>query len=89
MSGGEGADEFRKTAAGVTPYIIVYKTGDSGKLEYVTYYGTGKADETPTHYDGQDMMDYFIHQKPGFEMPEHLMLSYQKLQEKYEASKTK
>jgi len=83
MSGGKGADEFRKTAAGVTPYIILYKTSDNGQLEFVTYYGTGKADETPTHLDGQAMMDYYIYKKPGFELPEHLKEFHRKLQEKY------
>ena len=85
MSGGGDADEFRKSAAGVTPYIILYKTGGAGELEYVTYYGTGKAEATPTHFDGQDMIDYHIHGKPGFELPEHLTAFHQDLQEKYRA----
>ena len=83
MSGGKGADEFRKTAAGVTPYIILYRSTERGELEYVTYYGTGKAENTPTHFDGQHMIDYYLRKKEGFELPQHLKEFHENLLKLY------
>jgi hypothetical protein len=46
--GGGNADNFRKTAAGVTPFIIVYTADERGVLKYREYISTGKAENTPS-----------------------------------------
>ena len=46
--GGGDADEFRKNAAGVTPFIIVYSADENGKLVYREYIATGKDELTPS-----------------------------------------
>ncbi|MCX7016029.1 MAG: hypothetical protein NTW86_26315 [Candidatus Sumerlaeota bacterium] len=45
--GGGNADEFRKNAAGVTPFTIVYAPDANGVLKFAEYYGTGKSDASP------------------------------------------
>ncbi len=45
--GGGNADEFRKNAAGVTPFTIIYAPNGEGKLAYKEYYGTEKAEACP------------------------------------------
>jgi hypothetical protein len=45
--GGGDANNFRKTAAGVTPFIIVYTADERGVLKYREYISTGKAENTP------------------------------------------
>lgn len=47
--GGGNADEFRKNAAGVTPFTIIYTPNGTGKLEYREYYGTEKAEACPEY----------------------------------------
>ncbi|MFH1490190.1 MAG: hypothetical protein ABII06_14900, partial [Pseudomonadota bacterium] len=44
--GGGDADEFRKNAAGVTPFIIIYTADEKGILKYREYVSTGKAENT-------------------------------------------
>ena len=46
--GGGDANNFRKTAAGVTPFIIVYTADERGVLKYREYISTGKAENTPS-----------------------------------------
>ena len=46
--GGGDADEFRKNAAGVTPFIIVYSADENGKLVYREYIATGKDEISPS-----------------------------------------
>ena len=46
MSGGD-VDNFRKTAAGVTPFVIIYKADDKGVLAYQEYLSTGKEAAPP------------------------------------------
>ena len=46
MSGGD-VDNFRKTAAGVTPFVIIYTADDKGVLAYQEYLSTGKEDAPP------------------------------------------
>jgi hypothetical protein len=45
--GGGDPDEFRRNAAGVTPFTIIYSPNENGVLQYRAYYGTGKADAPP------------------------------------------
>src|SRR4030042_3502543 len=46
--GGGDANNFRKTAAGVTPFIIVYSADDNRILRYREYISTRKAENTPS-----------------------------------------
>lgn len=46
--GGGDPDHFRKTAAGVTPFVIIYAPDENGALRFVEYHSTGKADNTPS-----------------------------------------
>jgi hypothetical protein len=46
--GGGDANNFRKTAAGVTPFIIVYSADENGILKFREYISTGKAENTPS-----------------------------------------
>ena len=46
--GGGDANTFRKTAAGVTPFIIAYSADENGILKYREYVSTGKAENTPS-----------------------------------------
>jgi len=46
--GGGDVDNFRKTAAGVTPFIIVYIADENGVLQFKEYISTGKAENTPS-----------------------------------------
>ena len=41
-------NQFRKTATGVTPFIIVYAPDQNGILKFSEYYSTGKAEDTPS-----------------------------------------
>jgi hypothetical protein len=47
MSGGD-VDNFRKTAAGVTPFVIIYTADDKGVLTYQEYLSTGKEAAPPS-----------------------------------------
>lgn len=46
--GGGDVDNFRKNAAGVTPFIIVYTADEKGVLQFKEYISTGKAENTPS-----------------------------------------
>ncbi|MBW1700151.1 MAG: hypothetical protein JRK26_25580, partial [Deltaproteobacteria bacterium] len=37
-----------KTAAGVTPFVIIYVADDNGVLKYKEYISTGKAEAPPS-----------------------------------------
>jgi hypothetical protein len=54
--GGGDPDSFRKNAAGVTPFIIIYKPDETGILQYAEYYGTEKDEFTPTPEDAQRLI---------------------------------
>ena len=46
--GGGDADEFRKNAAGVTPFIIVYTADEEGVLRFDKYIATAKEEGSPS-----------------------------------------
>jgi hypothetical protein len=46
--GGGDPDNFRKTAAGVTPFVIIYTPNENRILKFNEYYSTGKAENTPS-----------------------------------------
>jgi hypothetical protein len=46
--GGGDVENFRKTAAGVTPFVIIYVPDDKGVLRYATYLSTVKAENPPS-----------------------------------------
>lgn len=46
--GGGDVEHFRKTAAGVTPFIIIYAADEKGVLQFKEYISTGKAENTPS-----------------------------------------
>ena len=47
MAGGD-PDNFRKTAVGVTPFIIIYTADENGVLKLAEYRSTEKAENTPS-----------------------------------------
>ena len=47
MSGGD-VQNFRKNAAGVTPFVIIYTPDENGVLTFRDYISTGKADSPPS-----------------------------------------
>jgi hypothetical protein len=47
MAGGD-PDNFRKTAVGVTPFIIIYTADENGILKFAEYRSTEKAENTPS-----------------------------------------
>ncbi|MFB0506101.1 MAG: hypothetical protein ACETWT_05170 [Thermodesulfobacteriota bacterium] len=47
MAGGD-PHNFRKTAVGVTPFIIIYTTDENGILKFAEYRSTKKAENTPS-----------------------------------------
>jgi hypothetical protein len=58
--GGGDPDEFRKNAAGVTPFIIVYKADEDGVLKFDEYIATDKHQATPElHKDMQKLAPLF------------------------------
>ena len=46
--GGGDPDSFRKTAAGVTPFVILYVSDEHGVLKFSEYSSSGKAENTPS-----------------------------------------
>ena len=59
MSGGD-VDEFRKTAAGVTPFIIIYAPDENGVLQFAEYVATGKAENTPSIRNNMHVLDRYF-----------------------------
>ncbi len=59
MSGGD-VDEFRKTAAGVTPFIIIYAPDENGVLQFAEYIATGKAENTPSIRSHMHVLDKYF-----------------------------
>jgi len=58
--GGGNADDFRKNAAGVTPFTIIYSPNADGKLEYREYYGTEKAEACPELEHQIELIEKYI-----------------------------
>ena len=58
--GGGDPDEFRKNAAGVTPFTIVYAPDENGILQYKEYYGTGKSEASPEFEDQEALIERHI-----------------------------
>jgi hypothetical protein len=58
--GGGDANNFRKTAAGVTPFIIVYTADERGVLKYREYISTGKAENTPSLLKSMPHLDCYF-----------------------------
>jgi hypothetical protein len=58
--GGGDPDEFRKTAAGVTPFIIIYAPDENGVLQFAEYIATGKAENTPSIQDNRHVLDGYF-----------------------------
>ena len=59
--GGGDANNFRKTAAGVTPFIIVYTADERGVLKYREYISTGKAENTPSLLKSMPRLQAYFH----------------------------
>lgn len=62
--GGGDPDEFRKTAAGVTPFIIIYAPDEKGVLKFVEYISTGKAENTPSIKANMPVLDRYFSKGP-------------------------
>jgi hypothetical protein len=58
--GGGDAVAFRKTAAGVTPFIIVYTADEGGILRYREYIATGKAEASPSLLHNQLLLERYF-----------------------------
>ena len=59
--GGGDPDEFRKNAAGVTPFLIIYAADDHGVLKFAEYVATGKAELTPSIAEAMPGLEkYFV-----------------------------
>ena len=56
MAGGD-PDNFRKTALGVTPFIIIYTADENGVLKFAEYRSTGKAENTPSILECMPLFD--------------------------------
>ena len=58
--GGGDPDNFRKTAAGVTPFIIIYTADENGVLKFAEYRSTGKAENTPSIRECVPLFDEYF-----------------------------
>lgn len=58
--GGGDPDEFRKNAAGVTPFIIVYEADKTGLLQYREYIATGKSENTVSIRENMPRLDHYF-----------------------------
>lgn len=58
--GGGDPDEFRKNAAGVTPFIIIYAPNGDGVLSLAEYIATGKAENTPSVIGAMPVLDKYF-----------------------------
>ncbi|MBW1799284.1 MAG: hypothetical protein JRJ85_01010, partial [Deltaproteobacteria bacterium] len=58
--GGGDVENFRKTAAGVTPFIIIYTADSDGILQYQEYISTGKAENTPSIRENMPQLDKYF-----------------------------
>jgi hypothetical protein len=59
MAGGD-PDNFRKTAVGVTPFIIIYTADENGVLKFAEYRSTGKAENTPSVRECMPLFDKYF-----------------------------
>lgn len=58
--GGGDPSTFRKTAAGVTPFIIVYTADEEGVLRFREYIATGKAEASPSLLHNQALLENYF-----------------------------
>jgi hypothetical protein len=58
--GGGDPDNFRKTAVGVTPFIIIYTPDEKGVLRFAEYISTGKAENTPSIRNNMSILDKYF-----------------------------
>jgi len=58
--GGGDVDNFRKNAAGVTPFIIIYTADEKGYLQFKEYISTGKAENTPSIRQNMPRLDQYL-----------------------------
>jgi len=58
--GGGDPDNFRKTAAGITPFIIIYTADEDGALKFAEYRSTGKAENTPSIRESMPLFDKYF-----------------------------
>jgi len=58
--GGGDPDRFRKTAAGVTPFIIIYTPDSEGILQFREYISTAKAENTPSIRNNLQILDKYF-----------------------------
>jgi len=58
--GGGDPDNFRKTAVGVTPFIIIYTADENGVLNLAEYRSTGKAENTPSIRESMPLFDKYF-----------------------------
>ncbi len=58
--GGGDPDQFRKTAAGVTPFIIIYTADENGVLQFKEYISTGKSENTPSIRENMPRLDKYL-----------------------------
>ncbi len=58
--GGGDPDNFRKTAAGVTPFIIIYAPDENRVLKLAEYIATGKAEKTPSVIESSPTLEKYF-----------------------------
>ncbi len=58
--GGGDVDSFRKNAAGVTPFIIIYTADEKGVLQFREYISTGKAENTPSIRENMPKLEKYF-----------------------------
>jgi hypothetical protein len=58
--GGGDPNEFRKNAAGVTPFIIIYAPNENRILTLAEYVATGKSDNTPSVIEAMPILDKYF-----------------------------
>ena len=58
--GGGDPDEFRRNAAGVTPFLIVYTADPDGILRFKEYIATGKSDNSPSIRENMKRLDQYF-----------------------------
>lgn len=58
--GGGDPDEFRKNAAGVTPFIIAYSVDGDDVLKYKEYISTGKEELTPSLREQMPYLEKYL-----------------------------
>ena len=59
MAGGN-PENFRRTATGVTPFIIIYAPDENGMMRYREYLSTGKGDQPPSLLKCAEILSKYI-----------------------------